>query len=74
MISIPVYRYIAKSGFVEVKTMIKLLGKNNDLRTEEGKITRIGYAVMMLSTILGLCVFLTGRYMYGKSLKEKQSE
>ena len=61
-----------RSGFVEVKIMIKLLGKNNDLRTEEGEITRIGYAVMTLSTILGLCVFLTGRYMYGKSLEKKQ--
>ena len=30
------------------------------------------YAVMTLSTILGLCVFLTGRYMYGKSLEKKQ--
>ena len=54
--------------------MIKLLGKNNDLRTEEGKITKTGYAVMMLSTVFGLCVFLTGRYLYGKSLQEKQSE
>ena len=52
--------------------MIKLLGKNNDLRTEKGEITRIGYAVMTLSTILGLCVFLTRRYLYGKSLKDKQ--
>ena len=55
-----------------VKIMIKLIGKNNDLITEEGKITRIGYAVMTLSTILGLCVLLTGRYMYGKSLEKKQ--
>jgi len=54
--------------------MIKLLGKNNDLRTEEGKITKAGYAVMMLSTVFGLCVFLTGRYLYGKSLREKQPE
>ncbi len=51
--------------------MMKLLGKNNDLRTEEGKITKTGYAVMMLSTVFGLCVFLTGRYLYGKSLQEK---
>ena len=61
-----------KSGFAEVKKVIKLLGKNNDLRTEKGEITRIGYAVMTLSTILGLCVFLAGRYMYGKSLEKKQ--
>ena len=53
--------------------MVKFLGKNNDLRTEEGKITKLGYVVMILSTIFGLCVFLTGRYMYGKSLQEKQS-
>ena len=52
--------------------MIKLLGRNNGLRTEEGEITRIGYAVMMLSTVFGLCVFLTGRYMYGKSQEKKQ--
>ena len=55
-----------------MKIMIKLLGKNNDLRTEEGEITRIGYAAITLSTILGLCVFLTGRYMYGKSQEKKQ--
>ena len=52
--------------------MIKFFGKNNDLRTEEGKITELGYAVMILSTIFGLCVFWTGRYIYGKTLKEKQ--
>ena len=51
--------------------MIKLFGKNNDLRTEEGKITKTGYVVMMLSTVFGLCVFMTGRYFYGKSLQEK---
>ena len=52
--------------------MINLLGKNDDLRTEEGKITKTGYVVMMLSAVFGLCVFLIGRYFYGKSLKEKQ--
>jgi hypothetical protein len=36
---------------------MKILGKNNDLRTEEGKITKAGYAVMLLSTVFGLCVF-----------------
>ena len=51
--------------------MIKLFGKNNVLRTEEGKITKTGYVVMMLSTVFGLCVFMTGRYFYGKSLQEK---
>lgn len=52
--------------------MIKFFGKNNDLRTEEGKITKTGYVVMMVSTVFGLCVFLTGRYFYGKSLQERQ--
>lgn len=51
--------------------MIKFFWKNNDLRTEEGKITELGYVVMILSAIFGLCVFLSGRYIYGKSLKEK---
>ena len=54
--------------------MIKFFGKNNDLRTEEGKITKTGYAVMMLSAVFGVCVFLTGRYLYGESLQEKQSD
>ena len=53
--------------------MIKLLGKNNDLRTEEGEITRIGYVVMIVSAVFGLCVFLTGRYFYGKSPEKKRS-
>ena len=42
--------------------MIKFFGENNSLRTEEGIITKTGYAVMILSSIFGLCVFLTGRY------------
>lgn len=46
--------------------MIKFFGKNNDLRTEEGKITKTGYAVMIISSIFGLCIFLTGRYFYGR--------
>lgn len=54
--------------------MIKLFGKNNDLRTEEGKITKLGYLIMVLFTVFGLCVFLTGRYLYGKSLKGKRLE
>ncbi len=54
--------------------MMKLFGKNNDLRTEEGKITKLGYELMLLSSVFGLCVFLTGRYLYGKSLREKQSD
>ena len=52
--------------------MIKFFGKNNDLRTEEGKITKTGYIVMMISTLFGLGVFLAGRYLYGKSLQEKE--
>ena len=53
---------------------MKLFGKYNDLRTEEGKITKSGYVVMMLSSVFGLCVFLTGRYLYGKSLQQRQSD
>ena len=52
--------------------MIKFFGKKNDLRTEEGVITKTGYAVMLLSSVFGLCVFLAGRYMYGKSQEKKQ--
>ena len=47
--------------------MIKLLGKNNDLRTEDGVITKWGYLVAVLSTIFGVALFLTGRQIYGKS-------
>ena len=54
--------------------MIKFFGKNNDLRTEEGEITKTGYVVMMLSTVFGICVFMAGRYFYGMTLQEKQSE
>ena len=54
--------------------MIKLFGKNNDLKTEEGKITKTGYAVMALSTVFGLGVFLIGRYFYGKSLQAKKPD
>ena len=54
--------------------MIKFFGKNNDLRTEEGRITRTGYAVMTLSSVFGLCVFLVGRTIYGKSLKKKRAD
>ena len=47
-------------------SMIKLLGKNNDLRTEDGVITKWGYLVAILSTIFGVALFLTGRKVYGK--------
>ncbi len=53
---------------------MKIFGKNNDLRTEEGKITKTGYAVMMLSTVFGLCVFCAGRKIYAKSLQKKQAD
>ncbi len=49
--------------------MIKLLGKNNDLRTEDGKITKYGYIVMAVSAVSGLFVFLTGRAAYIRSHK-----
>jgi hypothetical protein len=55
-----------------VKNMVKLFGKSNDLRTEEGKITNTGYVIMALSTAFGLCVFLAGRYIYGKSVQKKK--
>ena len=54
--------------------MIKFFGQNNDLRTEDGKITGTGYAVMVLSSVFGFCVFLMGRTIYGKSLKKKQTD
>jgi len=51
--------------------MIKFFGKNNDLRTEEGKITKTGYAVMFLSTLFGLSVLLIGRTIYTR-LRQKR--
>lgn len=50
----------------KVMRMIKLIGPDNDLRTEEGKITKWGYLVAILSTIFGVALFLTGRKGYGK--------
>lgn len=50
--------------------MIKLLGKDNDLRTKDGAITRKGYFVMIISAIFGLCIFLLGRYLYGRALQK----
>lgn len=46
--------------------MIKLLGKNNDLRTEDGIITKWGYFVAAICAVFGLCCFLIGRSVYGK--------
>ena len=54
--------------------MIKFFGQNNDLRTEDGRITGTGYAVMALSSVFGFCMFLMGRTIYGKSLKKKQAD
>ena len=51
--------------------MINLLGKNNDLRTEEGVITKYGYLVMAISTAFGLFVFLIVRKVYMKAYGEK---
>ena len=50
--------------------MIKLLGPNNDLRTEDGVITKWGYLVAIASMVFGLCCFLIGRKIYGKMNKE----
>ena len=46
--------------------MIKLLGKNNDLRTEDGMITIWGYLVAAICAVFGLCCFLAGRW-HGKT-------
>ncbi len=48
--------------------MIKLLGPNNDLRTEDGVITKWGFPVAFISTVFGLCCFLVGRKIYGELL------
>lgn len=50
--------------------MIKLLGKGNDLYTENGRITKLGCIVMVVSTIFGLACFLTGREIYDRILKK----
>lgn len=52
--------------------MIKLLGKGNDLRTEDGKITKQGYLVMLISSVFGFVCFLVGRSLYGKALHKKK--
>ncbi|MBR6905479.1 MAG: hypothetical protein IKN33_00770 [Selenomonadaceae bacterium] len=49
-----------------------ILWKKYDLRTEEGAITKTGYAILLLSTVFGLCVFLTGRHFYGQALKNRR--
>ncbi len=52
----------------------QILWENNDLRTEEGRITVTGYVVMTLSSVFGFCVFLMERTIYGKSLKKKWTD
>lgn len=47
---------------------MKLLCENNDLY-KDGKITKSGYIVMILSSIFGLCCFLIGRSLYGEAIK-----
>lgn len=49
--------------------MIKLFGKGNDLRTEDGVITKTGYIVMLIGSIFGSLCFLVGRYIYGEEQK-----
>lgn len=45
---------------------MKLLGKNNDLY-KDSKITKSGYIVMIISSILGLYCFLIGRSLCEKA-------
>ena len=47
--------------------MLKAFGKVNDLRTEEGKLTKQGYIVLALFSLFGIGLFLLGRYIYGKN-------
>lgn len=47
--------------------MIKFFGKNNDLRTENGDITKTGYTVMAISTVFGILVFLLRRMLIKKA-------
>ena len=53
--------------------MIQLLGPGNDLYTEDGKITKTGYVVMLISSVFGLLCFLTGRAIAAKALQKKAS-
>ena len=52
--------------------MIRFFGKNNDLRTEEGVITKTGYAVMMLSSVFGLCVFFDRKILLWKGAEREK--
>ena len=51
--------------------MIKLFGKDNDLRTEEGMITKAGYIVMLTASVFGLCVFLAVRHILAGALRDR---
>ena len=53
--------------------MIKLLGPGNDLYTENGKITKTGYFVMIVSSVFGLSCFLIGRSICGKRLQNRNT-
>ena len=54
--------------------MMKLLGPENDLYTEAGKITKTGYIVMAVSSVFGFVCFLIGRSLYGKLLQRRGSQ
>ena len=54
--------------------MIKLLGPGNDLYTETGKITKTGYIVMAVSSVLGFLCFLIGRSVYGMLLRRRETQ
>ena len=45
---------------------MKLPGKENDLITEEGKLTKSGYIALLISSVFGMCLFLLGRFVYGR--------
>ena len=51
---------------------MKLLGRNNDLRTENGRITKLGYFVAFLSAVFGFAVFLAGSEMYKQKKSQKK--
>ena len=46
--------------------MLKILGPDNDLLNDDGKITRCGWAIFVISSLLGILFFLSGRYLYGR--------
>lgn len=43
---------------------MKLIGKDNDLMTKDGTITRTGYIVLIISIVFGLFIFLLGRNLF----------